>query len=121
MELGANRVRGSPTSVLRVDVEALALRVYGTKRYHDLLGQRQPCGICLQAGTLARIMALRAQRESQIWLSEPNTDGWIVTQRGSQIEQSNYKWFQYISYRKDLYLYKDDEFQGGYHLRSRNL
>jgi hypothetical protein len=120
LDLWAHQVRAGQNFVLRIDVEALALRLYGSKMFHDPRGQRQLCRACLRAGTLSRIMMLRAHREAMMWVTEPGTDGWIVRRRPgatSELSESGDVWFRYLSYRKDLYFYPDDGFNAGYQLR----
>jgi hypothetical protein len=120
IDLTENKIRGQSKFVLRVDVEALALRLYGTKLFHDVRGQRRPCRTCLEAGTLSRITAQQAQREAKTRAAEPGTNGWIVKGRPagpSEDPESGDVWVKYLSYPKDLYFYQDDGFNAGYQLR----
>lgn len=120
MELTENKVRGDVQWVLRTDVEALVLRFYGTKTFHDKRGQRQYCKICAKAGTLARIMALRAQREAQIWEPVPGSRGRLVKRKTEHLhpgDQQSSTWARYLDYHEDHYLYKPEDFKGGYHLQ----
>ncbi|KAF2746545.1 hypothetical protein M011DRAFT_404154 [Sporormia fimetaria CBS 119925] len=118
-DLTVHQVRGTPTYVLRVDVDALAMRLYGTKRYHDIRGTRGFCDRCSQAGTLQRIARQREEQRSQFWVPVHGTDGWVATPTVQL--PTNRRWPRYINYRRDLYLYRDDDGPGGYHLGSRLL
>ncbi|KAF2274573.1 uncharacterized protein EI97DRAFT_102739 [Westerdykella ornata] len=122
-DLSANGVRGFPPFVLRVDVEALVLRLYGTKQYHDIQGQRRLCNICVRAGTIARTVALRAARQSRVWDIEPS-EGWLAREKIPRTQNSrrDYNWFDYLEYRRDPYLYKEEDVEGNYYyLRLRSI
>ena len=135
LDLAANSVRGSsPRWVLRIDVEALALQLYGSKAFHDR-GERKICRVCIQAGTLSRIVAIRAQRHALIWSEMPDTGGWIVQAKGGLEEDGEEggfegvgrgrlgKWPRFFRYAWDPYVYRDDDrpIDGGYNLRFNDL
>lgn len=118
-DLAEYRVRRHGSFLLKIDVEALVLHFYGTKLFHDPRGERRLCRICLQSGTLSRIMAQRTQREPA---TVPGTDGWIGTRvpTGSSAQPgSESVWFRLLSHRNlnDLYFYRDDGLDAGYQLR----
>lgn len=132
-ELLAHNVHGAKVWVLRADVENLALEFYGTKTFHDHRGERQQCAICLKKGTLARIMRVREQREAQSWQPLEGTGGWIVErkrqgdedemdvdeeQEEGESRKKKIKWVRYHAYLKNLYLYREDEFDAGYNLQA---
>ncbi|KAF1956236.1 hypothetical protein CC80DRAFT_516468 [Byssothecium circinans] len=69
--LSVNKIRGSPNYewILRIDVEALALKLYGTRSFHHsrLPGEKaRPCDICLQAGIHRQIGKQSPRRSKRL-------------------------------------------------------
>lgn len=127
VDLAAYQIHLISTWVLKVDIEGLAIELYGTKAFHEIQAQRphtQPCPICIRSGTLARIMRLRAQRLTHVRQPIPHTNGWLLTPRpdnSSQGPRPSYRWPKLLRYHNDNYLYEDEEVDVGYNLRSRDL
>jgi hypothetical protein len=120
IDLTENEVRYNGSFLLKIDVEAVVLRFYGTKVFHDLRGERRLCRICVGVGTLSRIMAQRTQREAMTWATVPGTDGWIATRWPTEYPvhpRSGNVWFRLLNHRNDLYFYRDDGLDAGYQLR----
>jgi hypothetical protein len=123
-DLGANRVRGNDLWALRVDVERLALSLYGSKAFHDLRGERQLCMVCVRAGTLNRTMQLRSQERSEVWAGVPDTSGWLARRRMTDVEprEPANRWFKLLRYHHDQHLYEADVFfDSGYYFTSVRL
>lgn len=51
----------------------------------------------------------------------PNTNEWIVKPKEAELLGTGPRWFTYLTYRTDLYMYNDEHLDGGYHLRSEPL
>jgi hypothetical protein len=63
-DIQSNNIRGTEYGwALRVDIEALALRLYGTREFHSVTPKDEGavCAICERSDSLGRIMAIRSQ------------------------------------------------------------
>jgi hypothetical protein len=141
-ELTAHRVRGRGDWVLRIDIELLALQLYGTRVFHNVQGGPNLCPICSQFGRLQQLVQLHHERHAESWGILPNTDGWVVTRiHAGAPEQDDVpmqnaetevnhdtahprqisNWPQYWRYRQNIYLYDDNESHCVYNLRFLSL
>ncbi|KAF2733173.1 hypothetical protein EJ04DRAFT_513380 [Polyplosphaeria fusca] len=118
---------------LRVDVEALALKFYGTRKFHDIRtyhGEPTVCSICVRAGTLDRARQYKSTEDAPSDASD-DSDGWLVKRPVTQDAIQTAQWPQLLPYRFDRlqYEYKERSSTGeikyhtyiGHHLSFRLL
>ncbi|KAF2018567.1 hypothetical protein BU24DRAFT_99721 [Aaosphaeria arxii CBS 175.79] len=120
MDLMKAGVRATPrffTWLLRCDVEALALRLYGTRAFHNTSGSmNEVCSICTKAGTLQRIMRMRNGNDSEDDYEQDDVDAfdsWILRDdydqhRGSRRGKKT-RWVKYLQYYSDAYNYRPED------------
>ncbi|KAF2120801.1 hypothetical protein BDV96DRAFT_671898 [Lophiotrema nucula] len=102
------------TWCLRIKIEALALKLYGTRKWHWTPPEapRAPaklCHICVEAGTLRRAAQHWPRPDGPPgWSAEPS--GWIKLPNSStNVTSSDFesKWPVFVPYRFDENLYED--------------
>ncbi|KAF2264474.1 hypothetical protein CC78DRAFT_580255 [Lojkania enalia] len=90
----------------RDEVEAVALKLYGTRKFHNVrkyFGAPRICSVCVDAGTLRRAAVFWSEREAASgWITD--SAGWIAHPKSdSTSSQSSYgnKWPRLLQYRLD--------------------